>query len=246
MTAELQALLTVQDDDERIGALRRELEALIPREQQLEREVAAEVQAAERAKAELAAEDARRAALAQRVAEHRRMHERNVAQLDQVKRLRDATAAQAQVEMARRILADEEAELGNLDRRMAGLRERIAAHEVRRVEVLEAQRPAREEIARARGALQERIEELQRTRDEKARGIPRDLLHKYERIRKRARGRAVYALRGLSCGACDTAIPLQRRNAMIAGAIDVCEACGVLLYAAPAAPEQSASPTVHA
>ena len=44
--------------------------------------------------------------------------------------------------------------------------------------------------------------------------------------------RAIFALRGPSCGHCDTAIPLQRRNQMIGtGLIEVCEACGVLLYA---------------
>jgi predicted nucleic acid-binding Zn-ribbon protein len=43
----------------------------------------------------------------------------------------------------------------------------------------------------------------------------------------------LYPLRGQACGRCDTAIPMQRRNAIAAGrAIDVCEACGVLLYAA--------------
>ena len=43
---------------------------------------------------------------------------------------------------------------------------------------------------------------------------------------------ALFALRGPSCGHCDTAIPLQRRNIMAGtGQIEVCEACGVLLYA---------------
>ena len=62
----------------------------------------------------------------------------------------------------------------------------------------------------------------------------RDLLAKYERIRGRKGQQAVYPLRGPSCGHCDTAIPLQRRNQMVnSGNIEVCEACGVLLYATP-------------
>ena len=44
---------------------------------------------------------------------------------------------------------------------------------------------------------------------------------------------ALYALRGAACGRCNTAIPLQRRNVMAAGrSVEVCEGCGVLLYAA--------------
>ena len=50
------------------------------------------------------------------------------------------------------------------------------------------------------------------------------------------RAQALYPLRGESCGNCDTAIPMQRRNHMaVNGPIDVCEACGVLLYRAAGA-----------
>ena len=62
--------------------------------------------------------------------------------------------------------------------------------------------------------------------------VPKAILAKYDRIRGRRGEQAIFALRGPSCGHCDTAIPLQRRNQMIGtGQIEVCEACGVLLYA---------------
>ena len=62
--------------------------------------------------------------------------------------------------------------------------------------------------------------------------MPRALLSRYERIARR-HVHAVVALRGLSCGNCDTTIPLQRRSALVGtGATEVCEGCGVLLYAA--------------
>ena len=36
-----------------------------------------------------------------------------------------------------------------------------------------------------------------------------------------------------ACGNCDTSLPVQRRHEMArTGAIEMCEACGVLLYAA--------------
>ena len=41
-----------------------------------------------------------------------------------------------------------------------------------------------------------------------------------------------FRLRGPSCGHCDTSVPMQRRNLMAArGTIEVCETCGVLMYA---------------
>jgi len=232
--SELEALLVVQDEDEKIREVRSELEALAPRVRELDRELEAENAAAARATQETEAELERRKTLAARLAEHRRMHERNIAQLDQVKRIRDATAAQAQVDMARRILSDEEVELENLDLRLKAIRERVEEHQARHAELLESQKPEREKLMAERKALEKRADELRAARAEMASGISPSLLHRYERIATRARGRAVFALRGLSCGACDTAIPLQRRNAMIAGAIDLCETCGMMLFAAPA------------
>jgi predicted nucleic acid-binding Zn-ribbon protein len=228
---ELEVLLAVQRDDERIRELSRELEALAPRERELNRQLEVESGAAARAEAEVAGELERRKALASRIAEHRRMHERNVAQLDQVKRLRDATVAQAQVDMARRILADEEAELENLDRRIEGIRERIAGHEERHSALLESQKPDREQLQAERSAIEERARAIRAKRDAKAARISPTMLRKYERIANRAKGQAVYPLLEHSCGACNTAIPLQRQNAMLSGAIDVCETCGMLLYA---------------
>jgi hypothetical protein len=58
------------------------------------------------------------------------------------------------------------------------------------------------------------------------------MLNKYERVRVRKHGETVFPLRGASCSACDTAIPTQRRATMAAsGALEMCEGCGMLLYA---------------
>ena len=52
-----------------------------------------------------------------------------------------------------------------------------------------------------------------------------------DKIRIRRRTQAAWPVKGTACGACDTAIPMQRRNQMSNhGGIDVCEACGVLMY----------------
>ena len=51
----------------------------------------------------------------------------------------------------------------------------------------------------------------------------------------KTRGRAdqaIFVLADGSCACCDTAVPVQRRILMVnSGSIEVCETCGVLLYA---------------
>jgi predicted nucleic acid-binding Zn-ribbon protein len=81
--------------------------------------------------------------------------------------------------------------------------------------------------------LEEQLRQARVDRDQKARAVPRSLLQRYDRIRSKRRVNAVFPLRGASCSNCDTMIPLQRRTAMAAaGATEICEGCGVLLYAA--------------
>lgn len=90
---------------------------------------------------------------------------------------------------------------------------------------------ANPDIEAQRSALQSELTEAQCERESRAGAVSRPMLGKYDRIRGK-RTQALYALRGGSCGNCDTAVPLQRRNVMAgSGEIEVCEACGVLLYA---------------
>jgi predicted nucleic acid-binding Zn-ribbon protein len=69
-------------------------------------------------------------------------------------------------------------------------------------------------------------------RDALAARVTPDVLVAYDRVRRRKPTHAVVALRGAACSACDTAMPVQRQRAMVAqGRIEVCEGCGVLLFA---------------
>jgi hypothetical protein len=107
----------------------------------------------------------------------------------------------------------------------------VAASKQALADVEREQKEARPEIETKRAELQARLDDAKRDRNGRAGSVPRPTLGKYDRIRGR-RGQALYPLRGGSCGNCDTAVPLQRRNLMQAsGDIEVCEACGVLLYA---------------
>ena len=232
MSSEVEALLALQDDDARIQELEQRLHALDPRMAALDKKRENAKTAVDRSRAAVEAEERRQRELQGMIAQHKQMQEKNLAQLDAVKRLKEATAAMAQVESARRIIADDESELQALNRRIGELRTTVVTNEANLAVVEEEQAAAREEISGERSEIDASLAEARATRNSKTGAIPRPLLGKYDRIRTR-RAQALYPLRGESCGNCDTAIPMQRRNQMaVNGPIDVCEACGVLLYRA--------------
>lgn len=235
MQSEVDALLSLQEDDTRIAELEARLHALDPRLTALDRKKEAAAGALARAKSAVEAEERRQRDLQGKIAQHKAMQEKNLAQFDAVKRLREATAAMAQVESARRIIADDESELQALGRRLTEMRATVAAAESALAAVEAEQAEARESIHNERAEIDESLEAARAERDGKTGAVSRPLLGKYDRIRTR-RPKALYPLRGDSCGNCDTAIPMQRRNHMsVGGPIDICEACGVLLYRAAGA-----------
>jgi predicted nucleic acid-binding Zn-ribbon protein len=232
MQNDVEVLLSLQADDTKISELETRLRALEPRMSDLDRKREGAVTALTRARTAVETEERRQRDLNTKVATHKSMQERNLAQLDAVKRLKEATAAMAQVESARRIIAEDESELATIARRLTELRSAVQTHEAGLNAVEEEQLLARDEIATERAEIMASLEVAQKERSQKTAGVPRPLLGKYDRIRTR-RAKALYPLRGDSCGNCDTAIPMQRRNLMaVNGALDVCEACGVLLYRA--------------
>jgi predicted nucleic acid-binding Zn-ribbon protein len=208
------------------------LNALNPRLAALDKKREGAASALARAQAAVEAEERRQRELQGKIQQHKQMQEKNLAQFDAVKRLKEATAAMAQVESARRIIAEDESELTALMRRLGEMRTNVVANETSLADVEAEQETARDEIAKERSEIDSALESARADRNGKTGGVPRSLLGKYDRIRTK-RAYALYPLRGESCGNCDTAIPMQRRNQMsVNGPIDICEACGVLLYRA--------------
>ena len=232
MHQDLQALLALQADDDVIDGLDRKIRALGPRMAELERRrkaIADHLAAAETA---TAADERKHRELEGRLTDHKQRQERNLQHLDSVKRMREATAAMAQVEQARKILIEEESELHSLARRIADGHKGIAAHREALAAQDQEQAAERDTIARERAEIEAALAQARTKRAQTASQVPKGILAKYDRIRGRRGEQAIFPLRGPSCGHCDTAIPLQRRNQMLGtGQIEVCEACGVLLYA---------------
>jgi uncharacterized protein len=230
--SDVESLLALQTEDQAISEMEARLAALEPRLREMDLAHTAAVDALDRARRAVEAEEGGHRELHTRIAEHKALHERNIAQLDSVRRMKEATAAMSQVEQARRILAEEEGALQGISRRLAELRGTVESQERALVE-LDAQHGAeRATIGEARAEVDGQLAARRATRAGSAAKVERILLQKYDRIRSVRRDGAIFPLRGPSCGHCDTSVPMQRRNVMAAkGSIEVCETCGVLLYA---------------
>ncbi len=232
MHSDVAALLAVQDDDVAIHELEKQLAELAPRVSAMAAERDKALTALEQARHAAESEEKRRHEVAERVAQHRAVQEKNQSALNSVTSMREATAATAQLEQSKRMIDEDERELAQIGQRLVEANHLVDERERTAADLESAQSQARASLAADQQKLEAQLAEARRVRNEKARAVPRTLLTRYDRIRSRKRVRAVYPLRGQSCGHCDTMIPLQRRSVMSGtGATEICEGCGVMLYA---------------
>jgi predicted nucleic acid-binding Zn-ribbon protein len=228
---ELQNLLALQEDDEALRAVEAEIASLNPRIQSLDKVRQRVHEESAKAQALLAKEQQRMLALEQRIAEHRDRHDKNLKTLDSAQKLREATAAMAQVEAAKKVVADDESEQLALSRRLTDLKTAAAAAKEAAESTDREQIETRKALEVERSGFGQRLADAQAKRKASALKVDGPLLARYDRMNTRRKGPAVFALRNFSCGQCDTAVSMQRRPALSTGqTIETCEGCGVLLY----------------
>jgi predicted nucleic acid-binding Zn-ribbon protein len=232
LSTDLDSLLALQADDVVIHGLEERMSALEPRIRELDLRKQRTLDAIGRSNAAVAAEEKKQAWLRDKLAEHKLLIERNQAQMDSVTNMKMATAAVAQMEQARKIVAGEESDLLAINRRLEELRGVLNGQNNELAGVETEQEAARAEVAAQRVDITAELDAAKAKRAASAKLVPEGLRAKYDRIRSgKKRTEAVFAMSGMSCGNCDTAIPMQRRHVMNnTGAIDLCEACGVLMY----------------
>src|SRR3982074_70521 len=126
MLQEVEALLALQQDDLKIREIEAQIRALDPQLAELDKRRDQAAAALVRAQTVVLAEEKKQRELQARLAQHRGMQERNLHQLEDVKRMREATAATAQVESTRRLMAEDESELPIIGRRIAEMNTAIA------------------------------------------------------------------------------------------------------------------------
>ena len=232
MNSEVKSLLTVQQDDLDIYALEEKLASLAPRLAALEQERSRAADAVERTRHAIEAEEARHREAKLRIETHRQLSERSQRQYESVTTPREATAAMAQLEQTRRMVTESERDAEAVQARIEQMRSLANAQQASLDEIEHTQSEARSSLDADRAVIESALATAKSKRDADARAVPRSMLGKYDRIRRRRHAESVFPLRGPSCGDCDTSIPTQRRASMAAtGSLEMCEGCGALLYA---------------
>ena len=232
MHPDVKALIALQAEDEIVEGIMLELDAIAPRLAALDAVRARTIKSVNELRGTIEADERKRVDLSGRLTDHKARHDKNVAQLDVVKRMREATAAVSQVEMGRKVLIELEGSLRDVTNRVNEARRVLADREAELAVLDSEQVAARQALQEERDVLTKKLVEAQKARDAEAAGINPPLRHKYDRIRQRRRAQSLFALVAGACGSCDTAIPVHRRQAMTtSGSVEVCEACGVLIYA---------------
>jgi Zn-ribbon protein, possibly nucleic acid-binding len=229
---DIASLLEVQRDDLAIHELERSIEQLMPKVNALNADCAKAQAALDQANQLAESEEKRRRDVQARIENHRQLLNKNQAVLNAVTSQKEATAATAQLEQVTKIIAEEERELGAIGQRLTEVKALIEERRARLAELETEREAAKESISADRTRLEGELTKVRATRSAKANAVARPLMSTYDRIRSKKRIHAIFPIKGTSCSNCDTAIPLQRRTQMVAtGKTEVCEGCGVLLYA---------------
>jgi len=176
MQQEVEALLALQDDDLKIREIETQIRSLDPQLAEFDKKKEQATASLTRAQAAVQAEEKKQRELQSRLSQHRTMQERNLHQLEDVKRLREATAATAQVEATRRLMAEDESEIAILGRRINEMNAAVAASKQALAALEEEQKAARPEIEAKRAELQSQLDSAKRDRDGRAVSVPRPVL----------------------------------------------------------------------
>ncbi|MBA3444307.1 MAG: hypothetical protein H0T58_05580 [Gemmatimonadales bacterium] len=238
MHPELAKLIDLQSKDAAVAAAEQRLT-------NLSRETVGLDAALQRARDSL--EGARRAAadgqrrrdeLETKIETYRILQDRRRQRLEQVRNPKDASTLMTELDLTHSVMAKEENDWVRSAEMVLQLEVKVRDKE-RNLAVLEAaQAPERSEVARRRAVLEAERDEALRIREESAGHLGKALSGRYDRLRRTRSSDVVVPLVGGACGACHTAVPLNRRSQIKAGnVIDACEACGAILY--PAEPAGS-------
>jgi len=229
---DLEALLALQDKDIGLSSCDARTKALEPELQALDDQIVAAERVVTQARAGIQAALDRRDGLEGKIASYRTMQEQRRQRLEWVRGAKEASTLMAELDLARTVLAKEEAEFMRSGDAVGEAERKTAEAENALQNVRDAQAAQREAIAGKRQEIAAERETLAIEREEAARGVNPGLLAKYDRIRRGKAPLAAFPLHGSSCGNCFTAVPTQRKALIQRGAtIEGCEACGVLLYA---------------
>lgn len=216
--------LTLLEVDQRLDGVLKEVQAL----DDAVRHAEASIGVAQRSVAESIR---RRIEVEGRVETYRKLQEGRRKRVEVSRPGKETAGLMAELDLSRQVLAREESDWFRAQEAVQAQEARVADAEAL-VEAVKA------EQVEPREALATRVKELEAeravalvARDASAAAVAKPLRSRYERLRGSRAPLAVVALSGDACGACYTAVPMNRRAQMrMSGVVDACEGCGVMLY----------------
>lgn len=231
MNPDLEKLLDLQDKDLTLLDVDQRLDQVLQEEEALDeavRSAEATIGVAQRSVAESIR---RRIEVEGRVETYRKLQEGRRKRIEVSRPGKDTAGLMAELDLSRQVLAREESDWFRAQEAVQAQETRVAEAETA-VETLKAEQVAlREALAARRAELEAERAVALAARDASAAAVAKPLRSRYERLRGSRAPRAVVALAGDACGACYTAVPMNRRAQMrMSGVVDACEGCGVMLY----------------
>lgn len=227
-----QALLELQDLDQKMSEAREQVERFEPQLEEIDAPVEAaqaEVAALRKRVGEMKAEERR---LERSSDDKRAQMEKYQARLERVRNPREEAAARTELDLISRALeADEEDALELLDQIK---RSELKLDELEKnlVGIEEEANPRRKELLAARDEAESQLQVLADQRENRLIRLSPEAGRLYERVRG---GKTRIAMARLmpdgACGHCFSLIPIQEQNQIRRReGLHRCEACGVILY----------------
>jgi hypothetical protein len=232
MHPDLVKLLELQAKDVDLLEADQGLDAVLAEVQALDAHLVDAEKAKEQAHRAVADAARRRKEVEAKIENFKKLEERGTARMDAVKSPKELAAVNVELDLARQMLAKEEAEWMKLAETLSAA-EAVAREADAKLQTMrDAQGTERGALDLKRVAAEGVRNRALEARDAAAGEVNKALRTRYERLRTVKSVHAVVALNGPACGACYTAIPLNRRSQIRAGTlIDACESCGVILFA---------------
>ncbi len=232
MHPDLVKLLELQAKDVALLEADQSLDAVLAEVQALDHQLIDAEKAREQAHRAVADATKRRKDVEGKIENYKKLEERGKTRMDAVKTPKELQAVTVELDLARQVMGKEEAEWLKLSELLTTLETTAREADARLQQMRDAQGTARGALDLKRVDAEQVRNAALAARDAAASEVNRALRGRYERLRTVKSVHAVVALNGPACGACYTAIPLNRRSQIRAGTlIDACESCGVILYA---------------
>jgi predicted nucleic acid-binding Zn-ribbon protein len=231
MHPDLVKLLELQAKDLELQEADRALDGVLAEYQALDQHLKGAQQAVDQAERSVAEAGKRRSEVEGKMENYRKLEERGKTRLEQVRTPKEIQAVMTEMDLARSVLAKEEADWMKLADQITGLESGGKEAATQLAEIRKSQVEARAALDIRRAAAEGVRKSALSARDASANEVNKSLRNRYERLRT-VKTRVMVALDGPACGACYTTVPLNRRSQIRAGTlIDTCESCGVILFA---------------